>query len=357
MSGRDHSASLPVGHRCLGTQVSDRGLTEVLTSPNKSMLGEAELVASFYKTQNADENGEYRANKYNRALGMEFRDVSCPVPALDANLPLEVLAAAVLEHGGILLKEAIPAAWVTAFKAAHDDKLGGELKPLADALLKQQEAAEQRGEEASSFYKGELQTESGLRLRTTARGRFDLKHLDRRDGPDKTLSDAVEPLVLPSVVRQLLQRLMATPWRVKTVGSLPTNAGASGGEWHRDIGEGLFGEELDLKLPDYYFNALVPLSPTDPSPNSGTEIVLGSHKVGIAGISSLETAVASGTAGDVFFFNGKCVHRGRPNDSHEKRDLVYVVYAAKWFEQGRDPNSELDDYLSAEQPQGNKQLS
>ena len=35
MSKRDHSASLPVGHRCLGTQVSDRGLTEVLTSPNK----------------------------------------------------------------------------------------------------------------------------------------------------------------------------------------------------------------------------------------------------------------------------------------------------------------------------------
>ena len=36
MSGRDHSASLSVGHRCLGTQVPDRGLAEVLTSPNKS---------------------------------------------------------------------------------------------------------------------------------------------------------------------------------------------------------------------------------------------------------------------------------------------------------------------------------
>ena len=35
MSGRDHSASLSVGHRCLGTQVPDRGLAEVLTSPNK----------------------------------------------------------------------------------------------------------------------------------------------------------------------------------------------------------------------------------------------------------------------------------------------------------------------------------
>ena len=35
MSGRDRSASLSVGHRCLGTQVPDRGLAEVLTSPNK----------------------------------------------------------------------------------------------------------------------------------------------------------------------------------------------------------------------------------------------------------------------------------------------------------------------------------
>ena len=35
MSGWDHSASLSVGHRCLGTQVTDRGLAEVLTSPNK----------------------------------------------------------------------------------------------------------------------------------------------------------------------------------------------------------------------------------------------------------------------------------------------------------------------------------
>ena len=35
MSGWDHSASLSVGHRCLGTQVPDRGLAEVLTSPNK----------------------------------------------------------------------------------------------------------------------------------------------------------------------------------------------------------------------------------------------------------------------------------------------------------------------------------
>jgi hypothetical protein len=40
MSERDHSASLSVGHRCLGTQVPDRGLAEVLTSPNKSAWGD-----------------------------------------------------------------------------------------------------------------------------------------------------------------------------------------------------------------------------------------------------------------------------------------------------------------------------
>ena len=37
MSRRDHSASLSVGHRCLGTLVPDRGLAEVLTSPNKTV--------------------------------------------------------------------------------------------------------------------------------------------------------------------------------------------------------------------------------------------------------------------------------------------------------------------------------
>ena len=44
MSGQDHSASLSVGHRCLGTQVPDRGLAEVLTSPNK--LSSAARLAS-----------------------------------------------------------------------------------------------------------------------------------------------------------------------------------------------------------------------------------------------------------------------------------------------------------------------
>ena len=41
---------------------------------------------------------------------------------------------------------------------------------------------------------------------------------------------------------------------------------------HRDIGLGLFGESVDLGLPDYYFNALIPLEPL--TPENGTELVM-----------------------------------------------------------------------------------
>jgi hypothetical protein len=73
-----------------------------------------------------------------------------------------------------------------------------------------------------------------------------------------------------------------------------------GFRWHRDIGEGLWGEELDLRLPDYYFNALVPLGAA--SPEAGTEILLGSHAVGRDGVADLARAVAAAGAGDVVFF-------------------------------------------------------
>ena len=39
-----------------------------------------------------------------------------------------------------------------------------------------------------------------------------------------------------------------------------------------DIGTGLFGEDADLSLPDYYFNALIPLD--EVTRENGTEIVL-----------------------------------------------------------------------------------
>ena len=323
-------------------------------------LLESELASSvaYYETQNLDARGEYRGRKYDRALGTEYGAVVEDAPVMDAGAPIEDLAACVAKHGCVLLKNAIPLEKVEAFAEKHAALIDGDFAPLQEALRDARAAAEAGGESAKSFYKGELAGSCGLRLRTTARGRYDLKHLDRRDGPPRghaALQAAVEPLVLPPVVRALLSRLMATPWRVKTVGSLPTAAGAAGGDWHRDIGEGLFGEDLDLRLPDYYFNALVPLGAAAPA--AGTEIVLGSHATPVAGLEKASIAVAAGAPGDVFFFNGKCVHRGRPNPTDAgRRDLVYVVYAAKWFEQGRDPTAELDAYHSAAPPGGDRAI-
>ena len=47
--------------------------------------------------------------------------------------------------------------------------------------------------------------------------------------------------------------------------TIPAQPGADAGDFHRDIGEGLFGESFDLQLPDYYFNALIPLDPGQPA--------------------------------------------------------------------------------------------
>ena len=117
--------------------------------------------------------------------------------------------------------------------------------------------------------------------------------------------------------------------------------------------EGLFGEDQDVQLvPDYYFNALIPLQEAeDEHAECGTEILLGSHRSGMEGLVD-RRAVASGVCGDIIFFNGKCIHRGRPNTSQQRRDLVYVVYAAKWFEQGRDAEKEISSWGSVESPTG-----
>ncbi|KAH8049034.1 hypothetical protein JL720_15691 [Aureococcus anophagefferens] len=227
-------------------------------------LAHEDSVAAFYKIQNCDENGEYRANKYNRTLGTAFLPPAAHVPALPATAPLDDLVAAVAAHGAVVLKGAIPVGDVAAFRAAHDAALA-ELKPLRASSTR---GGERRGEASESFYRA-----------SSAR-------------------------------------------------------------------RGARGEELDLRLPDY---ASTRSCPGRGLAQAGTEILLGSHAVGRDGVADLAGRRGRG-AGDVVFFNGKCVHRGRPNAAEARRDLAYVVYAAKWFEQGRDPAAELPAYASTAPP-------
>ena len=305
----------------------------------------------YYAVQNLDENGEYRANKYNRRLGLEFSAVTPSlVTKVDAlRTPLSDILTILENDGAIVLQNALPHSQIQSFRRAHQQVIS---RPDIQSMMESQLHQSNLDEPAQSFYKSEQTTHDGLRLRTTARGRFDLKHLDRRDGPALAeLSRTVDPLVLPPIIKNMLHHCMGSPWRVTTVGSIPTLPDAVGGDWHRDIGEGLFGEEQDVKLlPDYYFNALIPLGDVE-NESCGTEIVVGSHREGIGKLVD-RRMVASGKAGDIIFFNGKCVHRGRPNVSGVSRDLVYIVYAAKWFEQGRNAVKEVQEWGSLGQPKG-----
>lgn len=98
------------------------------------------------------------------------------------------------------------------------------------------------------------------------------------------------------------------------------------------------------------FNALIPLDPV--TAQNGTEIVLGSHTMPTEGLGGCDRAVAVADLGDVIFFNGKCVHRGCPNFTDTWRSLIYVVFAAQWFDQGRDPSLEELMPYSVERPTG-----
>ena len=95
-------------------------------------------------------------------------------------------------------------------------------------------------------------------------------------------------------------------------------------------------EALDLALPDFYFTMLVPLSPVRAA--NATEILLGSHRCTQDAVGGCDLGAAAMDVGEVLLFNGKCVHRGRPNTGPgaAHRTLLYVVWTAPWFEQGRE---------------------
>jgi hypothetical protein len=175
-------------------------------------------VRSYYQNLNRQgEDGEYRANKYVRELGASPRDDLRPLTALpagtdDANL--ELLTGHLKAEGAVVLKGAVSIAAVAAARAEHA-KLLVDMHPLMAEMQAEPEGP------GDSFYRGE-----------------------------RRLDDPAE---------------CATPLRLMRVGSIPAQPGADAGDFHRDIGEGLFGESFDLQLPDYYFNALIPLDPGEPA--------------------------------------------------------------------------------------------
>lgn len=244
--------------------------------------------------------------------------------------------------GCVIIQGAVPVAQVRAFREEH----GRVLDLVGPAMEELRGNPQDSGE---LFYKGDAFVQ-GMRVRKNAEGRFELTSVDSRDGgplaKDHTrLAELADPLVCPSCVRDILEGAMPMPWRMNSCGTLPTYPGAEAGAWHRDINLMFGNEALDLSLPDFYYNLLVPLD--EVSADNGTEILLGSHKLVQERVPECPSGAVEASPGDVVIFNGKVVHRGRPNAGPRAKDrsLLFVVFAARWFEQGR--RSFEHDWLSS----------
>ena len=262
--------------------------------------------------------------------------------AEDVSSALHVLK----QDGAVLLSNVVDPEAAVALRVCYDSKLLGG--PTVHEAMGELAALNS----SNAFYMAERKIE-GLRIRRNgARGRYDLKSFDRRDGGALVrrlgLPDLFEPFLRIAEVHNLLSASIesSTGWRLMTAGTLTADAGAAVGGWHRDFADGLFADEsLNLQLPDYFFTVLAPLD--DVSAEQGTELVLGSHKLRTGELSGALTTgaarrvIAAARPGDVLVFNGKVVHRGMPNPTARSRTLVYLVYTAKWYQQGRDPTQEF----------------
>ncbi len=261
-----------------------------------------------------------------------LRDIDAiPITPLAAGLPIDSYLDRLAADGVVVISGAVPMEQVQAFKSAHDGVLR-LIEPEMEELEKQKI-------DPSTFYQEGERVVRGLRVRKNAPGRYELKSVDGRDGGElakEHVSDMADLLVLTPLLRALLERAFAMPWRMSCTGTLPTFPGASGGPWHRDVNELFLNEALDLSLPDYYFNLLVPLNSI--STDNGTEFALGSHKALQVDVNALPRGVAAAEPGDIILFNGKTVHRGRPNTSPGAgmRSLVFSVFTARWYEPGRE---------------------
>jgi len=105
------------------------------------------------------------------------------------------------------------------------------------------------------------------------------------------------------------------------------------GKWHRDImplfniGSTKENDTYTVSLPDFYFTLFIPLTPCNRQ-NGATEMIIGSH-IGING----PLAVAECEPGDLIVMNGKLIHRATPNFSDVDRDMLYIIYCAKWYDE------------------------
>ena len=154
-----------------------------------------------------------------------------------------------------------------------------------------------------------------------AKGRQDMWHIDL-------------PLTIPQIIKDIIRINMRCEYKQSSTGVLTLDKNTNHtGKWHRDVlslftkGSHLDNDIFTRDLPDFYFTVFIPLT-TSVKENGATQILLGSHNSDNNSLSVIE-----GYAGDAVVMNGKTIHRSVPNMSDIDRDVLYVIYCAKWYDE------------------------
>jgi len=178
-------------------------------------------------------------------------------------------------------------------------------------------------------------TRSGRR----SQGRYEVKAPLRKPFTDSAFVAA--PFTLPFLQQALGTRRI----EVDTLSSVTSLASAPAQHWHRDAGA-LFDFDLrPLRQPAHGVVVVVPL--LDASTEVGpTEMLLKSHKDCRSAHKkevvldrwtleecpwATDVFQTSAPMGSAIFMDLRMIHRGGPNESDERRSVMYVTYVQEWW--------------------------
>lgn len=173
-----------------------------------------------------------------------------------------------------------------------------------------------------------------------APGRFDMLH------GTESAAFAPPPLGEEAAWMSVIRAVLGAESRLLYRGVLMTRPRAREQSWHAD-GEHLF-PAFGLHLPAHCVNVFVPLVDVG-ADNGPTEFCPGSHRltrrladpheqdddllerIGFSG----PTVTPELPAGSVLLFDYRLVHRGQANRTDADRPILYLTFAAPWFQDVR----------------------
>ncbi len=218
-----------------------------------------------------------------------------PMPPDRPTAWIEGAAACIRQYGGIVVREAIPLAAISAvledFKVRHDVHMAPGQKKLF-----------------RTFQSDPLRAQVPVAV----------------DGPVANPQFFAPPSVLA-----LARKLMGEDLIVGEMGVVVSHPGAAAQEIHRDSDFLFGGLDLEIDLPPFAMTMLVPL--VDVTPEMGpTEFWPGTHRQR-AETSDEPPLTAHLEAGSVILIDSRVLHRGGANVSGPVRPTVYFSFHRPWY--------------------------